>query len=126
MISLHLHGGTYSNSSDVPGNTNCSSNENSTDEENKADFTKEEDAKFAKRFEEGYDLYDPKYISWLKINHPAATLPATFTFLPPNFEQSCEIFPGLESHSSTSDQADDVTERLDASNKCPTAVVDCE
>ena len=65
-------------------------------------------------------------LSWLKINHPAATLPATFTFLPPNFEQSCEIFPGLESHSSTTDQADDVTERLDASNECPTAIVDCE
>ena len=119
-------GDTHSNSSNAPGNTSCSSNENSTDEESEADFTKEEEAKFAKRFEEGYDLHDPKYTSWLKINHPAATLPATFTFVPPNVEQSCEISPSLESHSSTTDQVGDVTERLDGSNECPSAIVYCE
>ena len=40
--------GTHSNSSNAPGNANCCSNENSTDEENEADFTEEEEAKFAK------------------------------------------------------------------------------
>ena len=123
MITLS---GTHSNSSNAPDNANCGSNENSTDEENEADFTEEEEAKFANRFEEGYDLYDPKYISWLKINHPAATLPATFTFVPPNFEQSCEISSSLESHSSTTDQAGDVVERFNTSNECPSAIVDCE
>ena len=55
-------GGIYSNSSDAPGNTNCSSNEDSTDEENETDFTKEEEAKFAKR----YDLYVTRFA---KIDH---------------------------------------------------------
>ena len=62
----------------------------------------------------------------MKINHPAATLPASFTFVPPNFEQSCEISPSLESHSSTTDQAGDVVERFNTSNECPSAIVDCE
>ena len=32
----------------------------------------EEELRFSNRFEEGYDLYDPKYEAWLKINHPDA------------------------------------------------------
>jgi len=30
---------------------------------------------------EGYNLYDPKYLSWLKISHPEATLQPGFSFL---------------------------------------------
>ena len=34
------------------------------------------------RFEDGYDLYDPKYEAWLKINHPnAVSIPQMCLFL---------------------------------------------
>jgi len=29
-------------------------------------------------------LFDPKYLSWLKINHPEATSQPSFSFLPPS------------------------------------------
>lgn len=29
---------------------------------------------FQKRFEEGYDLHDPSFVAWLKINHPEAPI----------------------------------------------------
>ena len=29
-----------------------------------------DDALFQKRFEEGYDIYDEKHLSWLRIHHP--------------------------------------------------------
>ena len=32
----------------------------------------EEELRFAIRFEEGYDLFDPRYEAWLKSNHPEA------------------------------------------------------
>ena len=35
-------------------------------------FTSEEEDKFARRYENGYDLLiDQRYTSWLKIHHPA-------------------------------------------------------
>ena len=33
-------------------------------------FTVEEEVRFAICFEEGYDLFDPKYMAWLHIHHP--------------------------------------------------------
>ena len=33
-------------------------------------FTEEQEKLFSKRFEEGYDLYDPLFVTWLKIRHP--------------------------------------------------------
>ena len=33
-------------------------------------FSAEEDILYARRFEEGYDLIDPKYEHWLSIHHP--------------------------------------------------------
>ena len=32
--------------------------------------TNEEKLRFTKRYEEGYDLYDTRYLLWLKQNHP--------------------------------------------------------
>ena len=34
-------------------------------------FSPEKQALYRKRYEEGYDVDDPGYIAWLKINHPA-------------------------------------------------------
>ena len=46
-------------------------------------FSVEEELRFSNRFEEGYDLYDPKYEAWLKINHPdAVNKCSTNVFLP--------------------------------------------
>ena len=33
-------------------------------------FTAEEKLKYSTRFAEGYNLYDSKYVAWLKVNHP--------------------------------------------------------
>ena len=40
-------------------------------------FTSEQEALFKRRFEEGYDLNDPAYMAWLKINHPEVALSIT-------------------------------------------------
>ena len=37
-----------------------------------AEFSPEQELLFQKRFEENYDLPDPVYQQWLKINHPTA------------------------------------------------------
>ena len=34
------------------------------------DFSVEQEQRFQRRFEEGYDLMDPEYLCWLEINHP--------------------------------------------------------
>ena len=36
------------------------------------EFSTEEETKFARRFEEGYDLPDIRYQAWLSVNHPDA------------------------------------------------------
>ena len=46
--------------------TSGESNEVATTES----FTAEEEILYNTRYAEGYNVYDPKYISWLKINHP--------------------------------------------------------
>ena len=33
-------------------------------------FTAEEEILYQTQYSEGYDLHDPKYISWVRINHP--------------------------------------------------------
>ena len=33
-------------------------------------FTSEQEALYARHYQEGYDLQDPSYVAWLKINHP--------------------------------------------------------
>ncbi|XP_065902924.1 chromatin assembly factor 1 subunit A-like [Dysidea avara] len=35
-------------------------------------FSREEEIKYVRRFEEGYDLPDPRYKAWLSIHHPGA------------------------------------------------------
>jgi len=34
-------------------------------------FSQEQENLYKKRFEEGYNVYNPDYIKWLKDNHPA-------------------------------------------------------
>jgi len=38
-------------------------------------FTPEQRMIFERRFQEGYDIKDPEYISWLRINHPEISSP---------------------------------------------------
>ena len=35
-------------------------------------FSPEKEALYQKRYDEGYDLKDPEYVAWLKMNHPDA------------------------------------------------------
>ena len=47
--------------------------QNCTDsEQNAFNFTNEEELKYARRYEEGYDLFDACYEVWLQVNHPEA------------------------------------------------------
>ena len=34
------------------------------------DFSMEEELLFTRRFDEGYDVFDEKYVQWLKVHHP--------------------------------------------------------
>ena len=51
------------------GNNEDGSDTESSDSSEVELFTTEQEQLFKKRFEEGYDLKDPHYIAWLKINH---------------------------------------------------------
>ena len=54
---------------DTQGSENASDSEPSSPL-----FTIEQEALYAKRFEEGYDLTDPSCLAWLKINYPGKLL----------------------------------------------------
>ena len=56
----------------------------------------EEELRFSNRFEEGYDLFDPKYEAWLKINHPdAVNMFSTNVFVP--YTSSTPVLPNASS-----------------------------
>ena len=40
-------------------------------------FTREQESLYKRRFEEGYDVHDPSYIAWLRINHPDTSPPCS-------------------------------------------------
>lgn len=42
-------------------------------------FTIEQEKLYRKRFKEGFDIPDPGYVAWLKINHPEIALSTTGT-----------------------------------------------
>jgi hypothetical protein len=37
-------------------------------------FTEEQESLYLKRYEEGYDLNDPGFVAWMKINHPQVSV----------------------------------------------------
>ena len=39
--------------------------------ENGSEFSAEKELLFQQRHEEGYDVYDPEYVRWLEVHHPA-------------------------------------------------------
>ena len=60
-------------------------------------FSREEQIKFAQRFEEGYDLYDPRYVEWLSIYHPDSTSNnETPTTTSCTFHSSSTCLPSVE------------------------------
>jgi len=71
-------------------------------------FTVAEELKYQQRYEEGYDLPDPRYEEWLRINHPEAASRSIFTLSSPNLTSSHlafeagKISPVQLSNSSTS------------------------
>ena len=40
------------------------------EQRNLSTFTLEEERKYARRFTEGFDLYDEQYEAWLRVNYP--------------------------------------------------------
>ena len=45
-------------------------------------FTPEQEERFQRRHEEGYDVYDPIYVPWLELNHPESLPPKGSTLTP--------------------------------------------
>ena len=45
---------------------------NCTSEYSSPLFSSEKEAIYQKRYDERYDLKDPEYVTWLKMNHPDA------------------------------------------------------
>ena len=62
-------------------------------------FTPEEEILFKTIYIEGYNLYDPRYIAWLKVSHP---------------EESFEIFLSLSDHFPDATTPEAVSMLLDA------------
>ena len=52
------------------GSPNVRETANGNGNENNPTFSIEEELRYATRFEEGYDIPDPKYEAWLRLNHP--------------------------------------------------------
>ena len=52
-------------------------------------FTIEEELHFSHRFEEGYDLIDPRYQVWLYLRHPGASM---ISFESPRSTSSSPLF----------------------------------
>jgi len=40
-------------------------------------FSKEKEALYQRRFEEKYDIKDPEYLAWVKLNHPKVNTSST-------------------------------------------------
>ena len=58
-------------SSQASSLTQCGSSTSASSSHSVTDtFTPEEEAHFVIRYNEGYDLPDPRYLSWLQLNHP--------------------------------------------------------
>jgi len=70
-----------SSKKDTSSNIRGSCNSEHTDGENMepaSSFMPEEEHLFLRRFEEGFNLPDPRYISWLRLNHPEADFTVFF------------------------------------------------
>ena len=61
-------------SDDNDKDTSCGFDDSSNSDD-RDEFSAETLARFQKRYDEGYDLYDDEYTRWLELNHPS-DLPA--------------------------------------------------
>ena len=68
-------------------------------------FNPQQQELFEKRFEEGYNIKDPDYMAWLRINHPDAVSSA-----PPSESSSCgvHLVSSISSESSVSSSINDL------------------
>ena len=69
-------------------------------------FTIEEELRFAIRFDEGYDLFDPKYEVWLRIHHPesankAQIIQSPALVDPSTLQKTTDSSPSMSSLSKT-------------------------
>jgi hypothetical protein len=73
-------------------------------------FTEEEEKLYQTRYEEGYNLFDEKYVKWLEQNHPS-NIPADFQ----HFTQSMPSTGGFEDLEPGGEPSVDSTSSKDAS-----------
>ena len=70
-------------------------------------LTAEEEAHFELRFEEGFDLYDPRFIAWLECNHPEGVPADRYSLISAlSHSQDGHETPSLLLHFSSVDPAD--------------------
>ena len=60
---------SHSETSSIPANT--SSVTKSSEKEPEKSFSADQEKLYQRRYEENYNLPDPEYLEWLKINHPS-------------------------------------------------------
>ena len=53
-------------------------------------FTKEQEALYQTRYEEGYDVYNCSYVTWLRLNHPEAARNFSQAEHPSTAEPNCQ------------------------------------
>ena len=87
------------------------------------DFTPEQEQRFQRRFEEGFDVFtDSEYIQWLRINHPESldnvSLGDAFSSVPVAMELQMESLPSSQSTRHSPPTAAPTTSKLSLS---PTA-----
>ena len=79
-------------------------------------FSKEQEILFKKRFEEGYNVYEPNYVMWLKDNHPEPAtqfineLPLTVSSSLFNGQSDCNSL--ITHHSKSSESSKTLDELL--------------
>ena len=73
----------------------CVNNNNNSDDQaslpSSPIFTSEQEALYQKRYKEEYDLLDPSYVAWLRINHPERAISVTSTGTPSDTSVSLVI-----------------------------------
>ena len=90
-------------SDDNDKDTSCGFDDSSNSDD-RDEFSAETLARFQKRYDEGYDLYDEEYTRWLELNHPS-DLPADRSLLEstpstPVVDSFTSVEPLLESSES--------------------------
>jgi len=83
-------------------------------------FSPEKEVLYQKRFEEGYNVRDPDYITWVKINHPTSDLCSLYAESSTSSSKSPTVSSKGATNHPTSEPSGLQTESSTSSSKSPT------